>query len=269
MAICGTLELDFPPIKLQSIETNPMNFNEMEFAGYASWPSSEQQVENGLVLRSANGFTKRANSANIVGSLGHDYLNIIQKCEHYFEQRNLRCIFRLLSYCDNQVLDTHLSSVGYKLVDPSIVLYQSLQGLSFDSTALVLKTADEWIESYCRIADLDLQLMGPHLEILKRVQEKVVFAVLEEGGTEVSCAMGVISNGYFGLFDLVTRKAERARGHGKTLMEGLLSWAASNGSKYSYLQVVADNDVAMRLYKKMGYQYAYDYWYRIGSAETP
>ena len=33
------------------------------------------------------------------------------------------------------------------------------------------------------------------------------------------------------------------------------------GAKYSYLQVIKDNDVAVNLYKKLGYKKVYEYCY--------
>lgn len=50
----------------------------------------------------------------------------------------------------------------------------------------------------------------------------------------------------------------------KTLVyDGLiLRFASCNGAKFAYLQVVADNTPAVKLYQKLGYKNSYTYWYR-------
>jgi GNAT superfamily N-acetyltransferase len=57
----------------------------------------------------------------------------------------------------------------------------------------------------------------------------------------------------------------RNMGYGTKLLNGMLGWAMTNGATKAYLQVVVDNQPAINLYKKLGYQPCYEYWYRIGS----
>ena len=45
-------------------------------------------------------------------------------------------------------------------------------------------------------------------------------------------------------------------------MRGLLDWGVRNGAHTSYLQVMLNNPAALSLYAKVGYQEAYQYWYR-------
>jgi N-acetylglutamate synthase len=66
-----------------------------------------------------------------------------------------------------------------------------------------------------------------------------------------------------GLFDLVVAPERRGRGHGRALVDGLLRWAATGGARRAYLQVLATNVVAVRLYERAGFREAYRYWYRL------
>ena len=127
-----------------------------------------------------------------------------------------------------------------------------------------MKNSHEWMASYCEISETDIGSHEAHLEILKRIKDKVLMAVLVENEVEVACGVGVVSNGYFGLFDLVTEKSARNKGFGTKLVNAMLSWAMAKGATKAYLQVVADNQPAINLYKKLGYQPCYEYWYRIG-----
>ncbi len=244
-----------------------MNFMEIEYAGFRSWPAFEESECDGVVLRFSQGHTKRANSANILTHQEDDYSTLVSSCEDYFEKKGLPCIFRLPSYCDNQQLDTYLEDSGYKMLDRSLILHRSLNESSFDSPALVTKNSREWMQSYCAIRGFNMSEHEAHLEILERIQDNVFMAVLVEDGIEVACGIGVISGDYFGLFDVVTKESMRNMGYGTKILNGMLNWAITNGATKAYLQVVADNHLAISLYKKLGYQTCYEYWYRISDKD--
>lgn len=61
----------------------------------------------------------------------------------------------------------------------------------------------------------------------------------------------------------MTDRTKRNRGFGGKLVNALLAWAAEKGATEAYLQVVATNDPAVRLYRRLGFTDAYTYWYRI------
>lgn len=105
--------------------------------------------------------------------------------------------------------------------------------------------------------------------MLARIQDKTLMAVLVEDGVEIACGLGVLNKGLFGLFDIGTLSAKRNQGYGAKLLNGMLSWAVQNGATDSYLQVVADNAPAISLYRKLGFQDCYEYWYRIKSLSCP
>ena len=79
----------------------------------------------------------------------------------------------------------------------------------------------------------------------------------------VACGVGAIHEGQFGIFDIVTKSESRRLGHGTRLLEGMLAWARRNGARHAYVQVMANNAPAIRLYEKFGYRRHYHYWYRI------
>ena len=241
-----------------------MNLKEIEYAGFRSWPALEESEVDGMVFRYSNGYTKRANSVNVLSQKNVNYSTLVAQCEEYFEGKGVPCIFRMPSFCDNKAFDTHLDGLGYKFQGRSLVLYRSLEFSTFDRAEIVVKSCEEWMASFCRINAVDVRNHHAHLEILKRIKDKVLMVVLVEESVEVACGIGVISNGYFGLFDLVTEKSARNKGYALKLLNGMLSWAVSNGATNAYLQVVADNKPAINLYTKLGYKPCYEYWYRIG-----
>jgi GNAT superfamily N-acetyltransferase len=81
-------------------------------------------------------------------------------------------------------------------------------------------------------------------------------------GEIVGCGVGVLEDGYFGLFDLAVVRGQRNRGYGTQLVVGMLRWARQRGARYSYLQVLSPNAPARHVYSKLGFEETYQYWYR-------
>ena len=78
----------------------------------------------------------------------------------------------------------------------------------------------------------------------------------------VACGLGVLEREWVGLFDIVTRPDARRRGHGTRVMRFILDWARQHRASHAYLQVMRENQPAIRLYEKLGFHEAYGYWYR-------
>jgi len=76
-------------------------------------------------------------------------------------------------------------------------------------------------------------------------------------------ALGVLQDGWLGIFDVVVDPDKRRRGHGERLMRGLLAWGCEAGAERAYLQVMLTNAPALALYRKLGFEEAYPYWYRV------
>ena len=245
------------------IEINDTNFTELEYAGFRAWPAVHQEPLGGILLRASNGFTKRANSANVLELQTEVDCQQVEKCERYFANRGLPCIFRIPSFTNNAGLDAYLEKRGYQLIDRSLVLHREIEKLQFKNCLLVQKSQEAWLASYSQISDVQFEQQQLHLDMLKRIEDKTLMAVLVEDGVEVACGLGVLSDKLFGLFDIATSKPYRNQGLATKLLNGMLSWAADNDATQSYLQVVANNDAAIRLYRKLGYQDCYEYWYRI------
>ena len=240
-----------------------MNLTEIEHAGFCSWPAEEQRDKDGMILRFSSGYTKRANSATALTQQAGNYSNLMQLCESYYREKRLPCIFRLPSFSQNKALDNYLQLNAYKLIDRSVVLYKSLENSSPNTVHLHSKKPVQWVKSFCNLNSTDIHKQQPHIEILNRITDEMILAVLIEEGVEVACGVAVISNQYCGIFDVVTGKNYRNRGYATKLLNALLNWAQSKGVTKSYIQVVENNQPAIHLYEKLGYQTAYTYHYRI------
>ena len=131
-----------------------MDFQEIEYAGFRSWPAFEESEADGVVLRYSHSHTKRANSANIILHQKGDYASLVSRCEEYFEDKGLIPTFRLPAYCNNERLDSYLQGMGYRLTDRSLILYRSLEGSSFDGSDFIVTNGWSLIVKLARLASV-------------------------------------------------------------------------------------------------------------------
>ena len=82
-------------------------------------------------------------------------------------------------------------------------------------------------------------------------------------GRILGCGLGVTQGKHLGIFDIVIAPDHRGQGHGTRLINALLAWGQAQGAQTAYLQVMCNNEPALRLYEKLGFQEKYQYWYRI------
>ena len=240
---------------------------DIELAGFRAWPAAEEITDRGIVLRRSAGYTKRANSANLIHPVQGDFSARLSQCEQYFEAKGLPCIFRLPSFCEHSQFDQYLDLQGYRFVDQSLVLTRSLKAkavsLVSDNVSMARLNIREWLECYSALSINPLGNQQAHIEILERISDPVCPMVLLLDNSPVACGLGVLSGSWLGVFDIVTGSKWRNKGYGGALVKSLLSWATEQGAENSYLQVVADNQPALRMYENLGYELAYEYWYRV------
>jgi ribosomal protein S18 acetylase RimI-like enzyme len=242
-----------------------MNSEAIEQASFHAWPALQQSNRDGWVLRFADGYTKRANSVTVLSANSNDLENQILQCEEQYRRKNLPCIFRLLSFNDNSQIDSILNSRGYTKGDHSLVLVQEILNQPFQSIKFQAMTVDDWMRCYCELSHKDLKDHATHTKMINNIRDEILLAVLWKNSKAVACGLGVIHKGYFGIFDIVTHPDMRNKGYGKELVSGMLARAAEKNARTAYLQVLSDNQPAIRLYHNLGYGPAYEYYYKIQS----
>jgi len=236
---------------------------EIELATYVSWPAFEQVDYKGWIVRFADGVTKRANSVNVIVPTCGAVAEAVADCEAFYRMRKQPAIFRLLSFVDDPRLESYLADAGYTYIDLSLVMSRTLDQEPEIAQKPIAMNRETWLQVYNEVFPSDPAKHAGHAEILRMVPGASLFTVLEHEGEPVACGLGVIHESYFGIFDIVTRSQDRQRGHGTELIRRMLAWAQQNGARHAYVQVMAHNAPAVRLYEKLGYRRLYHYWYRV------
>ncbi len=234
-----------------------------------AWPALENALYDGWVLRFADGYTRRANSVNPIYPSTMDVSAKLARCEEIYSQRGLRAIFKMTEAVFPDNLDHLLEDKGYaREAETSVqtVMLGSV-GAKIDPRVEINSRADEqWLDAFFRASRADVKYRSTLSSMLDRSIQPKCFARIWDGGSIVACGIGVLEEKIVGLFDIIVEERLRGRGLGRVITESILAWARNAGADESYLQVMMDNNLARRLYHKMGYREIYRYWYRVSRA---
>jgi GNAT superfamily N-acetyltransferase len=238
----------------------------IELAAMRAWPAFHEERLGGWMLRFADGFTKRANSATLLEPTLLDAERDVAACEARFAARDLPCVFRLPSFSTPPALDAMLDARGYRTADASLTLHRPIDGTArAPASGVRPASVEDWFAAYCRLRATTVQKEATHLRLLRSIQPPCFFATVGERDGIVACGLGVADGGLVGLFDLFTAPSHRGRGIGRALVSEILRWGHRNGAGAAYLQVVEANQAARRLYQSLGFSELYGYWYRVPS----
>jgi len=235
-----------------------------------TWPAEQSILLEGWVMRSAAGYTKRANSVNplygIDGSVT-DVMERIKLSEAYYQDAGLSPVFKITPYIQPSDLDKTLEECGYRIVEPSSVRVLSLDRLPALSSQYTVEVRDalseEWLKFFAELTELSSENQRTLQRMLSASTLKQGYALLLLDGVPTACGLGILQHGYIGLYDIVTAQAHRRQGMAEQLLLGLLHWGKEQGGLSSFLQVVLTNHGASALYDKLGFQEIYQYWYRV------
>jgi GNAT superfamily N-acetyltransferase len=83
---------------------------------------------------------------------------------------------------------------------------------------------DEWLAAFAALNALSDAHRATLTRILARLVPTACYALVQRDGQAVAAGLGVLQDGYLGLYDIVTAEAARRQGFGRELVAGLLAW---------------------------------------------
>jgi len=239
----------------------------LEELAFNAWPSLQTLLYDGWVLRFADGYTKRANSANPLYYSGTDVTRKIETCEKLYRGQGLKVVFKMTPVSQPEGLDSFLAAQGYQVDSPTSVQLLDMSAWNQPTTtpdAVYCESlTEEWFSAFCELGSVDPQRQLTARRLLQLIVSAKGLAAIRQNGHVVACGLGVLQDGFVGLFDIVVDRRFRRQGHGRQLVQSLLAWGQHQAAHTAYLQVMLNNEPALRLYSTLGFQEKYQYWYRV------
>jgi N-acetylglutamate synthase len=237
----------------------------IEELSFNAWPALQSMYYDGWLLRFANEYTRRSNSVNPTYPSVIDPIEKIAYCEQIYRKRKQDVVFKITPACYPPNLDAVLANCGYVQEATTSVRTLTLEDLeqpTVETVTCLNEPTSAWLDGFCTLNTLHNHRSTME-QILKAIVPERCFIALYQQNEIVAVGLAVHDGEYVGLFDIVTAAHWRNRGFGKQVLLHLLNWAKENGAQHAYLQVMTNNQPALSLYSKVGFQEIYQYWYRV------
>jgi N-acetylglutamate synthase len=240
---------------------------ELEERALNAWPALQTVLMGGWILRFAEGYTKRANSACALRSDAVPLAVIGEEIEALYERNGQRTIFRLTSPARAQDVEW-LRERGYVRIEPTAVMTGGLPvEARADPGVTYANAPDEaWLAGFAA-GNRYGPTVRPTLEkMLAAIRPASIYATVSDGGVPCGYGLAVIERGRAGLFDILIEEHARRRGLGRRLLLAMLHAASATGASGAYLQVLQTNAPAIALYRSLGFETQYEYAYLVREA---
>lgn len=255
----------------------------IEDAGLNASAPPQQRWLDGWLLRFSPGKAKRARCINAVAAGRLPFQHKLDLAAAAYREAGLPMVVRVTPFSEPPDIDTRLAERGFTLHDPTRVMVRTPPAPDAlvpppSGTRWSHPTPTDFAEAVGLLRGTPQEQRQAHAQRLamQPVQSRCVALIREdvredrneEAGATLACGQFVREAELVGLYDVFTREAERGRGLATLLCRQLLAIAAAEGGRTGYLQVDAENDVARRIYARLGFTDRYAYHYRHAPGQS-
>lgn len=236
-----------------------------EAAGFRAWPAASVHYDGSWVIRLTAGHpARRLNSINVLDpSDTRQIKDRIEKAARRFDSYERPVTFRITPLTGEAISD-FLDKEGWKTVSESIVMLADIEALQLESAIdhIPFKDIGRFVDALIKVRGTNRGLKPGLSEIIGSIVPDAGLFVAEQDGEPISTAICVHDNDLAGLFEVATHAQSQRRGHGRDIVLAALKWAKLLGARRGWLQVEADNEAALCLYRSLGFSELYRYHYR-------
>jgi N-acetylglutamate synthase len=260
---------------------------ELERTASGHWRGTEEEWLGAWLLRAADGFTGRANSALPLGDPGVLLDEALDYVTGWYRARGLPAMIAVPLPLPSSALpaasaasagDSHDGGLDARLSErawatrpgPAFVMVADLPlaAAAGELPAGAEIAADDdpdqaWLARYhYRGADSQPPVMR---DVLTSAQDQA-FISIRAGADVLAIARLSIADGWAGLTAVEVDQNRRRAGLGTAITAAACAEAAARGVLRAFLQVEVDNAGARALYERCGFRYSHRYHYRIAPA---
>jgi GNAT superfamily N-acetyltransferase len=248
--------------------------SKIEKLAYRTWPAEENVTIGNWIARASRGVTKRANSVFAVGDYPSEQ-DWLGKIESFYKQRRLPSIFHL-SGASPSGLDGQLAERGYQIEFPCDIMiadtkdvweHTRLKWISKGKSEIQVKIQPEsdesWMQEFLRIEEFTDDRRNFYEGLFQRIALPKGFVEMQQDGETLAIGTAIAENGWAGLLNVAVHKDRRGQGLSYGLLHALASWSLEQKAEQLYLQVIQNNEPAVRLYSNLGFTPLSGYHYRI------
>lgn len=242
--------------RLKAVPPGRAEIVELEEAAALGWPALETERLGDWLLRAAEGWTRRANSALVLGDPGVP--DALDRVQVWYAERDLPA-WLAIPLPAMAAVDHAAARAGWVSALEVEVLTAPLRAAPLDPDVLLADTPSlEWAAVYAA------RTVPPVGYRILSAPDTVTFGSIVEDGATVAIGRGVVTNGWLGIAAMEVRPEQRRRGLARRMLRGLLAWGAAHGATRTYIQAEATNTAALALYK--GHGFAAHHLYRMRQA---
>ncbi|PZO76633.1 MAG: GNAT family N-acetyltransferase [Mesorhizobium amorphae] len=236
-----------------------------EAAGFRAWPAETAQYDGTWLLRLDSGHAaKRLNSVNPLdpGDATQAAARV-ERAAQRFTEAHRPLTFRM-SPLGGDTLEEHFDREGWSRFGHSIVMRRALdEDVVADALDQIpLKDGRRFTAALARVQGARPDAARGLQTIIERVPAEAGLFLIERDGIPLAGTVCVHDGELAGLFEVATHQSVRGQGFGRRIALSALKWARGRGARQAWLQVEADNAVALGLYGSLGFGELYRYSYR-------
>jgi N-acetylglutamate synthase len=225
----------------------------LETVAARGWPAPRTARLGDWLLRAGQGWTRRANSALVVGDPGMPVDAALGRVRTWYSEQGL--VPRLAVPLPAMAVADHAADRQRWALDVDVaVLTATMVAAAPDPAVRLADTPDKgWAAVY------QARTLPPVGKRILTAPDQVTFASILDGDIPVAIGRGVVVDGWLGVTAVEVVPLHRRGGLARRLVRALLAWGAGQAATRCYVQVEVDNAPALRLYAGLGFTHHHRY----------
>lgn len=229
----------------------------IERSGFAAWSPDETANIGGWAVASSGGFTRRLNSASVVGSADTS-LATRDDIASWLAERGAGLTVRITPLIEEETSRSCEANWNLTRVDETRVLVRPTGPPEVaDEITIVDASNPDYTTELFEINGRDSGILDSWKRIVQRIGDRAI-GLWVPG---VAVGFVAVSDQIGSVFSVGVRPEYRRQGLATQIMVAANAWSAENGATSMFLQVVGTNTGAQALYKRLGYVEHYRYHY--------